>query len=139
MKNTVQVGRLEAVRCRRLQSLPLLPQLFSTVTPDDADNMVVEGTVTLDRDLEATLTGGPFIVGTQYTLVQANGGLNSTTFSNVSITSPPGINPQVMYDTNHVYLVIEPAGTPTVTPTTTPRPTPTPRSRPAPHPRPTPH
>jgi T5SS/PEP-CTERM-associated repeat protein len=115
---------------------------LSTVTPDDADNVVVGGTANLDGDLEVTLTGGPFTVGTQYTLLQANSGLNGSTFSDVSINSPPGINPEITYDTDHVYLVIEPGGTPTptptVTPTVTPRPAPTPRSRPAPRPRPTP-
>jgi T5SS/PEP-CTERM-associated repeat protein len=116
---------------------------LSTVTPDAADNVIVQGTATLDGHLQVAVTGGPFIVGTQYTLLQASGGLNGTTFSGVSITSPPGINSQVTYDATHVYLVIEPGGTPTptptVTPTVTPRPAPTPRSRPAPHQRPTPH
>jgi T5SS/PEP-CTERM-associated repeat protein len=113
---------------------------LSTVAPDDADDVVVEGSATLDGHLEVALTGGPFTVGTQYTLLQANGGLNGTTFSDVSITFPPGINGKVTYDTNHVYLVIEGGGTPTPTPTATPtaipRPTPTPRSRPTPHQRP---
>jgi outer membrane autotransporter protein len=113
---------------------------LSTVTPDAADNVIVQGTATLDGHLQVAVTGGPFIVGTQYTLLQASGGLNGTTFSDVSITSPPGINSQVTYDATHVYLVIESGGTPTptVTPTATPRPTPTPRSRPTPRTRPTP-
>jgi hypothetical protein len=77
-----------------------------TVTPDDADNVLVGGTAKLDGQLQVTLTGGPFTVGAQYTLLQANDGLNGTTFTDVSITFPPGINPQITYDTNHVYLVI---------------------------------
>ena len=120
--------------------------MSSTVTSDTADSVVAQGTAGLNGQLNVTLTGGPFIVGTQYTLLLANGGLNGTTFSNVSISAPPGVNAQVTYDTNHVYLVIEPSGTPTptptgtpsptATPTSTPRPTPTPRPRPTPHPRP---
>jgi T5SS/PEP-CTERM-associated repeat protein len=121
---------------------------LSTVTPGEADNVVVEGMANLNGDFDVTLTGGPFIVGTQYTLLQANSGLNGTTFSNVLISAPPGVDAQVTYDTNHVYLVIKPSGTPTPTPTgtpsSTPTPTPTPtpctgRCTPTPRPRPTPH
>jgi len=133
--------------------------MLSTVTPTSADSGFVEGMATLNGTLGATLTGGPFPVGTQYTLLQATGGLNGTTFSTVSIKAPPGVNPQVTYDTNHVYLVIEPSeampmlspkrhAIPRVnpmprlprfvpaivpcSPTPIPRPTPTPRSRPTP-------
>jgi fibronectin-binding autotransporter adhesin len=125
---------------------------LSTVTPDAADNVVVEGAAILDGQLEVTVTGGPYTVGAQYTLLQANSGLNGTTFSDISVAFPPGVNGQVIYDTNHVYLAIDQAATPTptptatptvsptptVTPTATPRPAPTPRSRPGPHSRPTP-
>ncbi len=83
--------------------------MLSTVTPTSADSAFVEGTATLNGTLGVTLTGGPFPVGTQYALLQATGGLNGTTFSTVSINAPPGVNPQVTYDTNHVYLVIEPS------------------------------
>jgi T5SS/PEP-CTERM-associated repeat protein len=133
--------------------------MLSTVTPTSADSSFVEGTAMLNGTLGVTLTGGPFPVGTQYTLLQANGGLNGTTFSTASISAPPGVNAQVTYDTNHVYLLIEPSeGIPTLsrilhtiptvttiprlprlvpaiapcTPTPVPRPTPTPRSRPTP-------
>jgi T5SS/PEP-CTERM-associated repeat protein len=118
--------------------------MSSTITPDSADSVMIEGTAGLNGQLDITLTGGPFIVGTQYTLLLANGGLNDTTFFNVSISAPPGVTALVTYDTNHVYLVIEsaptptptPTLTPTPTPTATPRPTPTPRARPTPAPRP---
>ena len=127
--------------------------MLSTVTPQTANSMMVQGVVTLNGHLSVTLTGGPFTVGTKYTLLQASGGLNGTTFSNVSITAPPGVKSQVTYDANHVYLIIKsngsptptpsPSATPTPTPTATPPPTPctgrcspTPRSRPTPAPRP---
>jgi T5SS/PEP-CTERM-associated repeat protein len=113
--------------------------MSSTVTSDTADSIMVQGTAGLNGDLNVTLTGGPFIVGTQYTLLLAKGGLNGTTFSNVSINAPPGVNAQVTYDIDHVYLVIESSGTPTPTPTPTPctgRCEPTPRPRPTPAPRP---
>jgi T5SS/PEP-CTERM-associated repeat protein len=133
--------------------------MLSTVTPTSADSGFVEGTATLNGTLGVTLTGGPFPAGTQYSLLQATGGLNGTTFSTVSINAPPGVNPQVTYDTNHVYLVIEPSeampmlspkrhAIPRVnpmprlprfvpaivpcSPTPIPRPTPTPRSCPTP-------
>jgi cell division septation protein DedD len=135
-----------------------------TVTPASAGGVVVQGTTTLSGHLGVTLSGGPFTPGTQYTLLQAGSGLNGTTFSSVNIDYPPnqGFIPQVTYDTDHVYLYLEPNGTPTPTPTATPTVTPTPtatptataaptatptptpsatttpRSRPTPRPRPTP-
>jgi len=125
--------------------------MLSTVTPGVADSVVAQGTAGLNGQLNVTLTGGPFIVGTQYTLLEASGGLNGTTFSNVSINAPPGVKSQVTYDTNHVYLIIKSSGTPTPTPTpsatatatpsptATPTPTPTPRPTATPRPRPTPY
>ena len=111
--------------------------MLSTVTPQSADNVMVQGAATLSGHLSVTLTGGPFTVGTQYTLLQASGGLNGTTFTNVSITAPPGVKSQVTYDANHVYLIIKSNGSPTPTPTPcTGRCSPTPRPRPTPHPRP---
>jgi T5SS/PEP-CTERM-associated repeat protein len=130
-------------------TLGLTANMSSTVTPDTAASVMVQGTVELNGNLDVTLIGGPFIQGTQYTLLLANGGLDGTTFSNVSITAPNGVAAQVTYDTNHVYLVIQSGGgsptptatgtpsatptptgtqTPTATPTITPSPTPTPTS-----------
>ena len=132
--------------------------MLSTVTPQTANSVMVQGAATLNGHLSVTLTGGPFTQGTQYTLLQANGGLNGTTFSNVSITAPPGVAAQVTYDTNHVYLMIQSGGgsptptatgtpsatptptgtqTPTATPTVTSTPSPTARVTPTPRPRPT--
>ena len=85
--------------------------MLSTVTPQTADNVMVQGVAALNGHLSVTLTGGPFTVGTQYTLLQASGGLNGTTFTNVSITAPPGVKSQVTYDANHVYLIINASGT----------------------------
>ena len=138
--------------------------MLSTVTPNIADSVMTEGTAGLDGNLNVTLTGSPFIVGMQYTLLTAKGGLNGTTFSNVSITAPAGVTAQVTYDPNDVVLTIKSGATPTPTPTAsptitptvsptvtptatatatttpsaTPRQTPTPRFVPTPRPRPTP-
>lgn len=118
--------------------------MLSTVTPQTANSVMVQGVVSLNGHLSVTLTGGPFTAGTQYTLLQASGGLNGTTFTNVSITAPPGVKSQVTYDANHVYLIIKsngsptPTPTPSATPTPTPSPTPCPRCSPRPRPRPTP-
>jgi T5SS/PEP-CTERM-associated repeat protein len=136
--------------------------MSATVMPDAAGSVIVGGTAGLDGNLNVTLTGGPFIVGMQYTLLLATGGLNGTTFANISITAPAGVTAQVTYDTNDVLLTIESSGTPTPTPTAsptvtptvsptatptptatttpsaTPRQTPTPRFVPTPRPRPTP-
>ena len=127
--------------------------MLSTVTPQTADSVMVQGVATVSGHLSVTLTGGPFTVGTQYTLLQASSGLNGTTFTNVSITAPPGVKSQVTYDANHVYLIINASGTPTPTPTpsatatatSSPTATPTPsttpckgRCSPTPRPRPTP-
>src|SRR5262245_37716631 len=97
-----------------------------TVTPAGGGNVAVQGSVTLAGQLGVTFSGGPFTPGTQYTLLQAGGGLNGTTFSSVSIDFPPGqgFTPHVTYDADHVYLYLEPIGTPTPTPTSSPTPTP---------------
>jgi T5SS/PEP-CTERM-associated repeat protein len=116
--------------------------MLSTVTPNVADSVMVGGTAVLDGNLNVTLTENAFVVGMQYTLLTANGGLNGTTFGNVSITAPPGVTAQVTYDTNDVVLTIESSATPTptatTTPSATPRQTPTPRIAPTARPRPTP-
>jgi T5SS/PEP-CTERM-associated repeat protein len=101
-------------------------RMRSTVTPQTAGSVIVQGDANLHGNLNVTLTGGPFTVGTQYTLLEANGDLNGTTFSNVSIIAPPGVKSQVTYDTNHVYLTIKSTGTPTPTPTPSPTASPTP-------------
>jgi T5SS/PEP-CTERM-associated repeat protein len=116
--------------------------MVSTVTPTTADNIVVGGAATLGGHLSVTLSGGPFQVGTQYTLLEAGGGLNGTTFCSISMTFPPnqGFHPEVMYDADHVYVILEagqatPTPAPTCTPTATPRLSPTARPRPTPRPR----
>src|SRR5213078_4641011 len=43
--------------------------MLSSVTPDIADIVMVKGTAVLAGNLNVTLTGGPFIVGMQYTLL----------------------------------------------------------------------
>jgi len=120
-------------------SFGLTADMFSTVTPQAADSVIVQGAANLLGDLNVTLIGGPFVQGTQYTLLLANAGLNGTTFSNVSISAPPGVAAQVTYDTNHVYLTIQTGGgSPTPTATGTPSATPTPSSTSTPTPTPSP-
>jgi T5SS/PEP-CTERM-associated repeat protein len=106
--------------------------MSATVMPDTSDSVMVGGMAGLDGNLNVTLTGSPFIVGMQYTLLTATGGLNGTTFANVSITAPAGVTAQVTYDTNDVFLTIESAPTPTPTPTGTVSPTPTATTSPTP-------
>jgi len=103
-----------------------------TVTPTGSSNVAIQGTVTLSGQLAVTLSGGPFTPGTQYTLLQAGGGLNGTTFASVNIDyqPDPGFIPQVIYDADHVYLYLAPNGTPTPTPTASPTPTFTPTPTP---------
>lgn len=113
-----------------------------TVTPAGGGSVAIGGSVALTGQLGVTLSGGPFTPGTQYTLLQAGGGLGGTTFSSVSIDFPPGqgFTPHVTYDAEHVYLYLEPTGTPTPTPTSSPTPASTPTSTPTttPNPSPTP-
>ena len=103
-----------------------------TVTPTGSSNVAIQGTVTLSGQLAVTLSGGPFTPGTQYTLLEAGGGLNGTTFASVNIDyqPDPGFIPQVIYDADHVYLYLAPNGTPTPTPTASPTPTFTPTPTP---------
>jgi T5SS/PEP-CTERM-associated repeat protein len=108
--------------------------MSTTVMPAIADEVMVAGIAGLDGNLDVTLTGGPFIVGMQYTLLTATGGLNGTTFANVSITAPAGVTAQATYDTNDVFLTIESAPSPTPTPTGTVSPTPTATTSPTPTP-----
>jgi hypothetical protein len=103
-----------------------------TVTPAGSSNVAIQGTVTLSGQLAVTLSDDPFTPGTQYTLLQAGGGLNDTTFASVNIDYPhgQGFIPQVTYDADHVYLYLAPNGTPTPTPTASPTPTFTPTPTP---------
>jgi T5SS/PEP-CTERM-associated repeat protein len=105
---------------------------LSTVTPASAGNVTIQGTATLNGQLGVTLSGGPFTPGTQYTLLQAGGGLGGTTFSSVNIDYTPGQGfiPQIIYDAEHVYLYLAPKGTPTPTASPTPSPTPIPTATP---------
>jgi T5SS/PEP-CTERM-associated repeat protein/autotransporter-associated beta strand protein len=77
-----------------------------------AGAVLVEGTAALGGQLVVDIAGG-MVPGAQYTLVQADGGLNGSVFFGVSINVPPGsdFGAQVTYDANHVYLVIVQQGT----------------------------
>ena len=56
-----------------------------SLTPAGGGNVAVQGAVALSGQLGATLSGGPFTPGAQYTLLQAGGGLGGTTFASVNI------------------------------------------------------
>jgi T5SS/PEP-CTERM-associated repeat protein len=75
----------------------------------EVDNVdVVQGNASLNGTLSVTMTG-VFQAPAQYILLHAGGGLNNTTFSNVSITYPhQGWTPQITYDSTHVYLKLNP-------------------------------
>lgn len=77
----------------------------SNVVPSSADNVHVTAGASLDGRLSVTMTG-TFTPGARYILLTADGGLNQTRFSSVSIKFPTGqgFSPQINYDTNHVYL-----------------------------------
>ncbi len=81
--------------------------MLSKVVPASADNVHVSasGGAFLNGRLTVTMTG-TFTPGTTYTLLTADGGRHGTIFSSVSITFPmgQGFTPQIIYDTNHVYL-----------------------------------
>lgn len=61
------------------------PTIECNVVPTRADNVCVTGTATLNGRISVTLTGTTFTAGSTYTLLHANGGLNSTSFSIISI------------------------------------------------------
>ena len=105
-----------------------------TITPANGGSVTVQGATTLGGHLGVTLSGGTFTPGTQYTLLQAGGGLGGTTFASVTIDYPPGQGfiPQLTYDADHVYLYLAPNGTPTPTPTSSPTPTATASPTPTP-------
>jgi len=131
---TIQ-GRLAPIQTISLAGNVILDataNTLSTVTPANAGNVIIQGTATLNGQLGVTLSGGPFTPGTQYTLLQAGGGLGGTTFSSVNIdyTAGQGFIPQVIYDADHVYLYLAPKGTPTPTASPTPSPTPIPTATP---------
>jgi fibronectin-binding autotransporter adhesin len=69
----------------------------------------VTGTATLTGHLSVTMTG-TFSSGTnRYTLLQADGGLNSTTFSTQSITYDPsqGFTPSITYSSDGKYVYLD--------------------------------
>lgn len=82
------------------------------ISPTAAGSILVEGAAALNGQLVVDITGD-IAVGTQYTLLQADGGLNGSVFSGVAIGIPPGADfgAQVSYDANHVYLVLIEQGT----------------------------
>jgi len=87
------------------------PLMESKVVPASADNVYVSaGTASLSGRLSVSMSG-TFTPGTRYTLLHAaNGLLNGSTFSSVSITYPTGqgFTPKIIYAANDVYLCLVP-------------------------------
>jgi T5SS/PEP-CTERM-associated repeat protein len=85
--------------------------MLCNVVPGSADNVdIVSAGALINGRLAVTLTG-TFTRGTRYTLLHAaNGRINDSRFSSVSITFPPGqgFSPQINYDATHVYLDLVP-------------------------------
>ena len=80
------------------------------VVPASADNVYVSnGAGSLTGRLKVRMTGA-FTPGTTYTLLHADGGLGNTQFSSISINYPTCqcFTPVITYDTNNVYLYLEP-------------------------------
>ena len=65
------------------------------------------GTATLAGTLTAVGTGGSYVVGTRYTVLNATGTVSGT-FSNLAIAGNFGMTtPHIEYDGNNVYLVLD--------------------------------
>gem|GEM_PF-723653 len=81
------------------------------VSPSAADKTNVSGApgnATLAGTLSAIATGGVYVVGTKYTVLNATGGVSGT-FSNLAISGSFGVTkPHIEYDANNVYLVLDP-------------------------------
>lgn len=88
------------------------------VAPDAADRVNVTGTATLAGTLTAMGLGGTFAAGTQYTLLNALGGVTGTFDQLVTQGSFGGLAPTLSYDSANVILTLESSG-PTNTATTT--------------------
>jgi len=80
------------------------------VSPSAADKTNVSGapgTATLAGTLSAIGTGGTYIAGTKYAVLNATGGVSGT-FSNLAISGSFGAaKPHIEYDANNVYLVLD--------------------------------
>jgi len=81
------------------------------VSPSAADKTNVTGapgTAALAGTLSAIATGGVYVVGTKYTVLNATGGVSGT-FANLAISGSFGVTkPHIEYDANNVYLVLDP-------------------------------
>jgi fibronectin-binding autotransporter adhesin len=78
------------------------------VSPTAADRTNVTGPATVAGSLQAIAAGGTYIIGTQYTVLAASGGVSGT-FSNISIVGNFGVTrPRIAYDANDVFVVLDP-------------------------------
>ncbi len=92
-------------------SLALTPAatVVSNVGATDAGRLTMTGSAALAGQLVIHPDGA--VAGTEYTLIEAAGGLGATTFAGVSLDPPdPDLTPQITYDANHVYLVLASSG-----------------------------
>ena len=76
------------------------------VSPTTADRTNVTGTAALAGTVQAVPLPGSFTAKT-YTILNAAGGLNGTTFGSLTVPSGSGGNPHLTYDANNVFLVLD--------------------------------
>ena len=76
------------------------------VTPAAASSTAVSGTASLAGTVQANFTVGSFVSKqSQYTILNASGGLGGTTFGSLTNANlPPGASDSLSYDADHVYL-----------------------------------
>jgi fibronectin-binding autotransporter adhesin len=79
------------------------------VSPSSADRTDVTGTAVLDGRLTPVATGGNYTIGKQYVVLNATGGVTGT-FSTTDLAGlfGPTIRPRVSYDSNNVFLDLDP-------------------------------
>ena len=87
--------------------------MFSEVAPNSADRLDIAQTAFINGTLHLVATGGNYAAGTQYTLLNATGGIvanssgNGLVFDNVSMQgSFDGLAPTISYSDNSVILTL---------------------------------
>ena len=79
---------------------------LDVVTPTTAGLVIVNGAAKIDGNVIAVMNSGTYMAGQRYTLLTAAGGVSGT-FASLG-GMPPYINGRLSYDTNDVYLNLDP-------------------------------
>jgi fibronectin-binding autotransporter adhesin len=79
------------------------------VAPNAADLTTVTGVATVAGTLQAAALGGTYTPGTQYTVINAAGGVSGT-FGALTLAGDftTAVRPRIAYDATRVYLVLDP-------------------------------